>query len=396
MTGSALVLNAGSSTLKLQLLDPDSGEVTARGLVERIGQEQGDARLEHLGTQTTWSGPVPDHAAALAAARELFDRAGHPLHEGWLRVIGHRVVHGGASFRDPVVITPAVLHTIRELSSLAPLHNPANAALIESALAAFGSVPQVAVFDTAFFGTLPPAAATYAIDRDLAERHRIRRYGFHGISHQYVSRRAAVALGRDPAELNQIVLHLGNGASVSAVRGGIAVDTSMGLTPLEGLVMGTRGGDFDPGALLHLQRAARMGPDELEQLLNRRSGIQGLAGVADLRDLHRLIDSGDDDAVLALDVYCHRARKYIGAYLAVLGRVDALVFTAGVGENDPVVRAMIVDGLSGLGIAVDPARNGANARGPRIISPPGTATTVMVVPTNEELEIARQAVALLG
>jgi acetate kinase len=328
--------------------------------------------------------------------QDLFHRAGIPLDGGQLRVVGHRVVHGGARFRRPVRIDAAVLQAIRELSVLAPLHNPANAAVIEGALAAFGSVPQVAVFDTAFFATLPPAAATYAIDRTVAEANQVRRFGFHGISHEYVSRRAAAALGRDPAELDQIVLHLGNGASASAIRGGQAVDTSMGLTPMEGLVMGTRGGDLDPGVLLHLQRSARMGTDDVDRLLNRESGIKGMAGVVDFRDLHRLIEQGDPDAALALDVYCHRARKYIGAYLAVLGRADTVVFTAGVGENDAIVRARITDGLAGLGIAVDPARNAAAARGPRVISPDGSAVTVMVVPTNEELAIARQALALLG
>jgi acetate kinase len=396
VTGNTLVLNAGSSSLKFQLLEPESGEVTARGIVERIGQGEGSARLQADVGAAEWSGAVPDHAAALTAVRDLFGRTGIPLDGGQLRVIGHRVVHGGSRFREPVVIDAAVLRAIRELAELAPLHNPANAAVIEGALAAFGPVPQVAVFDTAFFATLPAAAATYAIDRDIAEANQVRRFGFHGISHQYVSRRAAAALGRDPGELDQIVLHLGNGASASAIRGGIAVDTSMGLTPLEGLVMGTRGGDIDPGVLLHLQRSARMSIDDLDRLLNRGSGMQGMAGVVDFRDVHSKVEAGDPDAALALEVYCHRARKYVGAYLAVLGRADTLVFTAGVGENDAIVRARITDGLAGLGIAVDPVRNTGPARGPRVISPNGTAVTVMVVPTNEELAIARQAVALLA
>jgi acetate kinase len=396
VTGNALVLNAGSSSLKFQLLEPESGDVTARGIVERIGQGEGTARLQADSGSVEWSGPVPDHAAALTAVRDLFGRTGIPLGGGQLRVVGHRVVHGGIRFREPVVIDAAVLQAIRELAVLAPLHNPANAAVIDGALAAFGSVPQVAVFDTAFFATLPAAAASYAIDRDIAEANQVRRFGFHGISHEYVSRRAAAALGRDPGELDQIVLHLGNGASASAIRGGIAVDTSMGLTPLEGLVMGTRGGDIDPGVLLHLQRSARMSTDDLDRLLNRGSGLQGMAGVVDLRDLHTKIETGDPDAALALEVYCHRVRKYIGAYLAVLGKADTLVFTAGVGENDPIVRARVTDGLAGLGIAVDPARNTAPARGPRVISPDTSTVTVMVVPTNEELAIARQASALVA
>ncbi len=402
MNTAALVLNAGSSSLKFRLLKPESGELVAGGIVERIGQDQAWARLEFPAAAggdpavELWTGRVADHVAALVRMRHLFEGAGRPLRPEGLRVIGHRVVHGGERFRDPVIVTPEVLETVRGLSALAPLHNPANAALIAGALQVFGQVPQVAVFDTAFFADLPPVAVTYAIDRTVAREHHIRRYGFHGISHQYVSRRAAAALGREVADLNQIVLHLGNGASASAIRGGLPVDTSMGLTPLEGLVMGTRPGDLDPGVVLHLASAAGMDDGELAELLNHRSGLFGLAGVVDLRDLHRLIAAGDADAELALDVYCHRARKYIGAYLAVLGSVDAVVFTAGVGENDAVVRARIVDGLSGLGIAVDGDRNSSPARGERIISPPGAAVAVLVVPTNEELQIARQASELVA
>jgi acetate kinase len=254
----------------------------------------------------------------------------------------------------------------------------------------------VAVFDTAFFRTLPAAAYTYAIDREVAARHDIRRYGFHGTSHQYVSRRAAEVLGRDFGELNQIVLHLGNGASVSAIRGGVAVETSMGLTPLEGLVMGTRSGDIDPGALLHLLRVGALGVDQLDALLNRRSGLLGLAGVNDFRDLARLVEAGNQDAVLAIDVYCHRVRKYIGAYLAVLGGVDVISFTAGVGENASAVRMQVLAGLSGLGILVDPVRNAVRSGDSRVISPDGAPVTVMVVPTNEELAIARAAASLVA
>ena len=251
------------------------------------------------------------------------------------------------------------------------------------------------MFDTAFFTRLPPAARTYAIDRSVAAEHSIRRYGFHGTSHQFVSGRVATVLGHDVGRLNQIVLHLGNGASASAIRGGTPVDTSMGLTPLEGLVMGTRSGDVDPGVLLYLMRTGGLDVDQLDALLNRKSGLQGMAGVSDFRDLAGLIDDGNEDAALAMDVYCHRVRKYIGAYLAVLGRLDVLTFTAGVGENAPDVRARIVDGLAGLGISIDPDRNAVRSSEPRIISPPGSPVTVMVVPTNEELAIARAAAALV-
>ena len=264
----------------------------------------------------------------------------------------------------------------------------------------FPGIPQVAVFDTAFFRDLPPAAATYALDRKVAAQQQIRRYGFHGTSHQYVSRLVPQVLGRDAAELKQIVLHLGNGASASAVDGGVAVETSMGLTPLEGLVMGTRSGDVDPGVVFHLLRNAGMNADEVDDLLNRRSGVLGLSGVSDFRDLHRQIASGPAeaaaDAALALDVYCHRVRKYVGAYHAVLGGADVIAFTAGVGENDAVVRERIVAGLQPLGISLDPARNVARSAQARVISPDGSPVIVMVVPTNEELAIAQATLALVG
>lgn len=394
--GKVLVLNSGSSSMKYQLLQPDSGEVAASGIVERIGQPHSSASHHGPDGSRDWTGPVPDCRAALDLVVRLFADADQPLANQNLLAVGHRVVHGGAEFTDPVIIDQAVLQQIRDLSVLAPLHNPANAAGIERAMALFPGTPQVAVFDTAFFRTLPPAAATYAIDVELANAHQIRRYGFHGTSHEYVSGLAAHVLGRPLADLNQIVLHLGNGASASAVRGGRAVDTSMGLTPLEGLVMGTRCGDIDPGVLLYLQRQVGLDIDAVDELLNRRSGVLGMAGVTDMRDLHRQIAGGDPASELALDVYCHRARQYIGAYLAVLGRLDALVFTAGVGENDPIVRAGIVQGLDGLGIEVDHDRNISADRGPRTISPDASRIAVLVIPTNEELSIARQAAALLG
>jgi acetate kinase len=396
MSGRVLVFNAGSSSLKYRLLDPVTGVAAANGIVERIGQPTGSASHRAGGETWSWQGPIPDYAAALDVVRTQFIEADAPLDDEQLLAVGHRVVHGGDTFAEPVVVDDAVLATIRELSVLAPLHNPANAEGIERAMAVFPGVRQVAVFDTAFFRTLPAAAYTYAIDADVAAAHRIRRYGFHGTSHDYVSSAAASFLGRPRSELNLIVLHLGNGASISAIRGGAAAETSMGLTPLEGLVMGTRSGDLDPGVLLHLQRSAGLDLDEVDNLLNRRSGILGLAGVVDFRDLHRLVDEGDPNARLAFDVYCHRARKYIGAYLAVLGGVDAVVFTAGVGENDPVTRAAIVDGLDGLGIALDPDRNASPSSGARVISPEGSSVSVLVVPTDEELAIARQAAALVG
>jgi acetate kinase len=305
------------------------------------------------------------------------------------------VVHGGPDFSDPVLITDRVVEQIRDLSPLAPLHNPGAVAGIEAARAAL-DVPHVAVFDTAFFATLPPAAATYAIPLALAREHRIRRYGMHGTSHCYVSRAAAALVGRDLAELNQIVLHLGNGCSASAIRGGAAIDTSMGLTPLQGLVMGTRSGDVDPGLHAYLHRELGMSAADVDVLLNQQSGLKGLSGVNDFRALQQLRDQGNADGELAFQVYVHRLKHYLGAYLAQLGRLDLLSFTAGVGENNAALRAAVVTGLEGLGLSVDPGRNEQPSREARVISPDGSPVTIAVVPTNEELEIGRQTLALLG
>ena len=370
-----LVVNSGSSSLKYQLVEPETATAVASGVVERIGEPGG----------------VADHGEAL---REAIDSLG-PLPEAGIVAVGHRVVHGGASFGEPVLADDDVVAKIHELIPLAPLHNPANVRGIEVARELLPDVPHVVVFDTAFFHTLPEAAATYAIDTEVAEKYGVRRYGFHGTSHQFVAHAAAELVGRPIEDFDQIVCHLGNGASVSAVRGGIAVETSMGLTPLEGLVMGTRSGDIDAGIIFHLARTAGMGVDDLDELLNRRSGLKGLSGVNDFRELHRLIDSGSEPARLALDVYLHRLRKYVGAYLAVLGGVDVITFTAGVGENDDVVRAGALSGLERLGISVDPARNAERSKQPRIISPDDSPVTIAVIPTNEELAIARQSLALL-
>jgi acetate kinase len=375
--GPVLVLNAGSSSLKYQLVMPETGEVTAKGIVERIGEP---------------GAPATDHSSAITIMGVALAEAGVRVTE--LRAVGHRVVHGGPDFSDPVIIDDAVQSEISDLIPLAPLHNPGAVAGIEAARAQF-AVPHVAVFDTAFFATLPPAAATYAIPADLARAHRIRRYGFHGTSHRFVSGVAAELIGRDLAELNQIVLHLGNGCSASAVRGGVAVETSMGLTPLQGLVMGTRSGDVDPGLHTFLHNELGLAIGDIDNLLNKQSGLKGLAGVNDFRELEQRRAAGDEAAQLAFDVYVHRLKHYVGAYLALLGSLDVLTFTAGVGENNPALRAAVVDGLDGLGLSVDPGRNDAPSRSARAISPDGAPITVAVVPTNEELAIAREAAALL-
>lgn len=366
-----LVLNSGSSSIKFQLVDPVAGTAVVSGLVEQIGEPD--------------SG-IADHAEGFQCVYRILHESGVDLAR--VRAVGHRVVHGGQRFHQPTLITDATLAEVERLSALAPLHNPANAIGIRVARADFPDVPHVAVFDTGFFATLPEAAALYAIDRGVAADHGIRRYGFHGTSHEYVSAQTAAVLGRELFDLNTIVLHLGNGASASAVRGGLAVDTSMGMTPLEGLVMGTRCGDIDPGVLLHLQRSAGLDVEQIDTLLNRHSGLAGLCGVNDFRELSQRIADGCGDAELAYDVYIHRLRKYVGAYLAVLGRVDAISFTAGVGENVASVREDTLAGLAGFGICVDPQRNRAPGGAARIISTDDSRTTVLVVPTNEELAIA--------
>ncbi|WP_225726080.1 MULTISPECIES: acetate kinase [unclassified Nocardia] len=391
-----LVINSGSSSIKYQLLDPGSGVLAASGIVERIGEDSGGIEHHADGRTIEHSGRIADHTAGLRSVFDMFAETGHDLRRAGVHAVGHRVVHGGEVFYRPTLIDDAVVAAISELSALAPLHNPANVAGIESARQLLPGVPQVAVFDTAFFHGLPAAAKTYAIDAKVAAAHGIRRYGFHGTSHEYVSGQAAALLGRDPAELNQIVFHLGNGASASAVRGGRPIDTTMGLTPLEGLVMGTRSGDLDPGIVPHLMRSAHLSIDEVDALLNRDSGIKGLSGVNDFRELQRLIEAGDEHARLAYDVYIHRLRRYLGAYLIELGGVDAITFTAGVGENSPQVRADALAGLGRFGIEVDQTRNTAKNRAARYISPDGAPVAVLVVPTNEELAIARAAAQVVA
>jgi len=359
-----LVLNSGSSSVKYRLFDGAS--TVAKGLVERIGESDGE---------------VPDHRAALQGIMDETDLTG-------LAAVGHRVVHGGPDFTGPTVINDQVVAQVEALVPLAPLHNPAALTGIEVARKLLPEVPQVAVFDTAFHATIPPEGVTWAISRELAERWQIRRYGFHGTSHAYVSRRTAHVLGRDPASTNVITLHLGNGASACAVEGGRSVATSMGMSPLPGLVMGTRSGDIDPTVIFHLHRVAGLPLDEIETSLTRHAGLLGLTGANDLRTVLERRAAGDADATLAFDVYCRRIREYVGAYLAVLGRVDAITFTAGVGENAPAVRAAALSGLEPLGIEIDPDRNERRAE---VISPPDARIPVCVIPTDEELEIADQS-----
>ncbi|WP_422742536.1 acetate kinase [Mycobacterium sp. WMMD1722] len=395
MSGTVLVLNSGSSSVKFQLVEPDSGASLADGTVERIGEDSSSAHLVLGDREVTRDDRVPDHEAALRLAFELFDEAGAELASVGLAAVGHRVVHGGPDLYRPTVIDDDLVHTLTDLAALAPLHNPPAVLGIAVARKALPDLPHVAVFDTAFFHDLPAAAATYAIDREVAARWNVRRYGFHGTSHQYVSEQAAAYLAAPPASLSQIVLHLGNGASASAIVGGRPIDTSMGLTPMEGLVMGTRSGDVDPGLLIYLWRTAGMGVEEIETMLNKRSGVRGLGGEIDFRVLHERIRSGDEQAQLAYDVYIHRLRKYVGAYLALLGTTDVITFTAGVGENDAAVRRDVLSGLAPLGIELDEHLNESPARAARRISADASPTTVLVIPTNEELAIARACLQVI-
>jgi acetate kinase len=372
--GIALVLNCGSSSVKYQVVDIAKEKPLAVGLVER----------------------VTDHSEAIEQIIGSLSKPGSGVRLEDISVVGHRVVQGGSEFSAPTIITDEVERQIALLATLAPLHNPANCAGITAARIAFPDLPHVAVFDTAFHHTLPEAAYTYAIDRRVAETHGVRRYGFHGTSHAFVSRQAADVMGRDPKDLSLIVLHLGNGASACAVKGGRSIDTSMGLTPLEGLVMGTRSGSIDPAVVFHLARTAGMDISEIDDELNRRGGMLGLCGHSDMRDVESLADEGDHDAQIALEVYTRRIRGYIGQFWAQLGTLDAIVFTAGIGENSDVVRAQSIAGLEGLGVFLDPERNAGKKKQPTLVSSDDSKVQVWVVPTNEEREIALQAVAAVS
>jgi acetate kinase len=394
---AALVVNSGSSSFKYQLIELGSERTLASGLVERIGEATGAWKHTNAITGESASNDnaaVPDHAAGFQAMLDAFTKTGPSFDEYPPAVVGHRVVHGGTLFDTATIITPEVERQIDELSVLAPLHNPANLEGIRAAGKVFSDVPQVAVFDTAFHQTMPKAAYTYAIPADLAEEHGIRRYGAHGTSHKYVSEQTAIFLDRPLSELKTIVLHLGNGASACAVDGGRSIETSMGLTPLEGLVMGTRSGDLDPAILVHLHRVAGMSFDELDTMLNKESGLLGLTGNGDMRDVQQKASDGDQVAEDALAVYRHRIRRYVGAYTAQLGGLDAVVFTAGVGENNALLRRRVLAGLEHLGIEVDADRNDLSSREARRISTDSSRVAVLVIPTNEELEIARQSAAV--
>ena len=384
-----LVVNTGSSSLKYQVVDPTTGASHARGLIERIGEELGRMRHEGAdGEVLAFDRALPDHAAALAL---MLDVLREQAMVDDLMAVGHRVVHGGSEYREPVIVDRHVEEAIERLIPLAPLHNPAALLGVRELRRLMPGIAHVAVFDTAFHATIPAEAHTYAIPVDLAAQTHARKYGFHGTSVQYVTRRSAEFLQVPAPEVNLIVCHLGNGASVTAVRGGASVDTTMGMTPLQGLVMGTRSGDIDPAVVFQLVRTAGLSMDEVDVLLNKASGLKGLTGDQDMREVRARATAGDQRARLAIDVYAYRVRLYVGAYLAVLPRVDALVFTAGIGENDSQLRSEICGPLGHLGIRVDAGRNVAAGEGARAIDDATGPIRVLVVPTDEEAQIARQA-----
>ncbi|ACL41005.1 acetate kinase [Pseudarthrobacter chlorophenolicus A6] len=380
-----LVINSGSSSLKFQVRDVAAGTVLTEGLIEKIGMGNGgDGDGEIVGPR--------DHAEAL----EQVEAAIHEeLGDLKLGAVGHRVVHGGERFGEPVLIDNEITRAIERLNPLAPLHNPANVLGIRAITRKWPDMPQVAVFDTAFHRTLPEHAWRYAVPDELYTNHGIRRYGFHGTSHEYVARRAAALLDLPVEEFDAVIAHLGNGASITAIQGGHSVDTSMGFTPLEGLVMGTRSGDLDPSILVFLGRAGWT-PEDLDSMLNRESGLKGLAGNNDMRSVVEASEDGDAKAAMALAVTSYRLAKYIGGYHVAVGGAKALVFTAGIGENSHQFRALVADRLGALGVEVDAGLNAARSKEPRIISTPQSAIPVLVVPTDEERAIAEATAAVAG
>ena len=393
-----LVLNSGSSSIKFQLFAAEGWQVLASGSVSRIGESEGEIERHWLDSEGKPERcaerlAIPDHRDGIDRILAGLRGSGVLTDLGELAAIGHRVVHGGERFQSPTPVDDAVAEAIRDMIPLAPLHNPANLDGIQVARQLFPGVPSIAVFDTAFHQTMPRTAYRYAIPESLYKEHRVRRYGFHGTSHRYVGERAAAFLGRPFDRCNLITLHLGNGASATAIRAGQSIDTSMGLTPLEGLVMGTRCGDIDPAIVFYLCRELKLSVDDVDGLLNRESGLLGLCGVNDMREIQRQAQAGDATAELAIGIAAHRLKKYIGAYYAELGRVDAIVFTGGIGENDSDMRARACLGLEGMGIRLDEAANDSPARGERRICTPESPVHLLVIPTNEELAIAQQALA---
>lgn len=392
-----LVINSGSSSIKFKVFDTDGFSVPAFGKLEKIAESSSILKYCWQSPVNEWEELlqnqfVPNHQEGFKWIITMILKSGILRDERELYAIGHRVVHGGEIFCEPTLINKEVVETLQRIVSLAPLHNPSNLVAIEIALERFPHIPQVAVFDTAFYQTLPQFAYHYALPYEFYTDHHVRRYGFHGTSHNYVAKQAAQYLKKPLDSLNLITLHLGNGASITAIKKGKSIDTSMGMTPLEGLIMGTRCGDLDPAIIFYLNRITGKSNEELEEMLNEQSGLKGICGVNDMREIENLANSGNKLAQLAINMFCYRIRKYIGAYNAVLGKVNAIVFTGGIGENSVLVRRQSCDGLSCLGIVIDGRKNKRAINGILEIQRDKSAVKVLVIPTNEELEIARQTV----
>jgi acetate kinase len=394
------VINSGSSSVKYEVFDAEDLSMLATGLIEKIGSADGRLRQKRLKADGTFDEQL--HRKALADHLDAFklmasvNRDDRIIKDdAELLGIGHRVVHGGETFREPALIDTEVIAAVRGLIPLAPLHNPANLLGIEAAQKRFVGVPQVAVFDTAFHHTLPPRAYRYAVPHDLYEKHHVRTYGFHGSSHGYVAKEAAKHLGKPLSEANLIILHLGNGASAAAVQNGRSIDTSLGMTPLAGLVMGTRCGDLDPSIPFYLMRQTGMKPEDVENLLNRESGLKGICGVSDMREILDRAAKGNEQSALAIEMFCYRIKKYIGAYHAVLGKLDAIVFTGGIGENAGAIRQRVCEGLEHIGITIDPGKNSASGKAVFEIQKDGQLVRVLVVKTDEEREIAMETISTI-
>lgn len=396
MAKTVLVINSGSSSIKYQLVDLESGEGLASGLVEKIGEPtDGHYKHEVNGEKHELEEPIADHTVGLKKVLEFFDEYGPKLADAGIIAVGHRVVQGGSIFPNPTLCTDEAVKNIKDLAVLAPLHNGPEAKGIEVMKSLMPDVPQIAVFDSSFFTQLPAAASTYALNKEVADKYAIKRYGAHGTSHEFIGGVVPSVVGKDAEGLKQIVLHIGNGASASAQVSGVPVETSMGLTPLEGLMMGGRTGDIDPAVVFHLIRNANMNVDELDELFNKKSGMTGMTGYGDMREIHKLVDNGDENAKLALDVYIHRIVSYIGNYTYQMGGCDVITFTAGVGENDDVVRARVCEKLAPFGVKIDADKNSTRSKEPRIISTDDSSVIICVIPTNEELAIAQKSAAIV-
>ena len=391
-----LVLNSGSSSIKFQLFDARTNNSLVSGIIEQIGEKISKAKIKFEGGELEMSTSIPNHKIGLEIMNSLLIESKIIKDLCEVDGIGHRVVHGGEEFSKPTIIDKNVIAQIEKLIPLAPLHNPANLEGIKSSIEHCPNVPQVAVFDTAFHSSIPPHAYMYALPYETYKKDGVRRYGFHGTSHHFVAKEAAKYLDIDMDKFNAITLHLGNGASMSAVKNGKSIDTSMGLTPLEGLIMGTRCGDIDPAIIFYLSRAEGLSIDELDNMLNKKSGLKGICGNNDMREVGEMAEEGDKKAKLALEMFNYRIKKYIGSYSAVLGRVDCLIFTGGIGENDIKVRENSCSNLENMGISLDLKKNNQRAKEIIEISKKDSKVKILVIPTNEELEIALQVKSLIS